>query len=115
MFRHSINRSHHEIPEGAAQVWLAGLGLHVPFSKHVAANKSVGNSPSLHLKCSTEFIHVELKSIWIVLVSTYRGIPQLTVCVCVCVCVCVFEREKKVGNGICPLSIEWRLYAHILF
>ena len=35
-------------------------------------------------------------------------------CVCVCVCVCVFEREKE-GNGVCPLSIEWRLYARILF
>ena len=35
-------------------------------------------------------------------------------CVCVCVCVCC-EKEKRVGNGVCPLSIEWRLYAHILF
>ena len=33
---------------------------------------------------------------------------------CVCVCVCC-EKEKRVGNGVCPLSIEWRLYAHILF
>ena len=31
---------------------------------------------------------------------------------CVCVCVCVVRR---VGNGVCPLSIEWRLYAYILF
>ena len=28
--------------------------------------------------------------------------------VCVCVSVCVFEREKKrVGNSVCPLSMEW--------
>ena len=31
-----------------------------------------------------------------------------------CVCVCC-EKEKRVGNGVCPLSIEWKLYAHILF
>ena len=35
-------------------------------------------------------------------------------CVCVCVCVCVFQGER-VENGVCPLSIEWRLNAQILF
>ena len=39
--------------------------------------------------------------------TTAGCIPTTRVCVCVCC-----EKEK---NGVCPLSIEWRLYVHILF
>ena len=50
----------------------------------------------------------------------------MRVCVCVCVCACVracvrvcvhaLREKKRVGNSVCPSSIEWRLYyAHKLF
>ena len=56
---------------------------------------------------------VSLSVIWCACVCVCVCVCVCT-CVCVCVCVCC-EKEKRVGNGVCPLSIEWRLYAHILF
>ena len=39
---------------------------------------------------------------------------EVSACVCVCVCVCLKE-NKRVGNGVCPLSIEWRLLCSYYF